>query len=259
MKKKILLSGKNTAVIADMFTQLSDTFELMTSSAIYDDLMIHAKYFQPDLVIYCMSSETKDNLAKMSTFKSSLKKTQTPFAVFGSDEDYAEYTSQAAYSPDLVMLKPLTVLEIRDRILLYFKDIDKAAAEEAQRIAEEKALLKRHILIVDDDPMMLKIIKEQLHDDYIVATAPSGKFALKYLETKTADLILLDYEMPVENGPQVLEKLRDNPSTSEIPVVFLTGVTDREKIANALALKPQGYLLKPIDHEKLMETITKFV
>ena len=114
---------------------------------------------------------------------------------------------------------------------------------------------RKHILVVDDDPIMLKMVKEQLRDAYDVATAISGKIAMKFLERKMTDLILLDYEMPDESGPDVLEKLRENDSTKDIPVVFLTGVSDKSKIQEAIALKPQGYLLKPIDHDKLMATI----
>lgn len=72
-------------------------------------------------------------------------------------------------------------------------------------------------------------------------------------------MILLDYEMPVEKGPEVLVKIRENEQLANIPVVFLTGITDREKIKEALSLKPQGYLLKPIDKEKLVGMIEKFI
>lgn len=102
---------------------------------------------------------------------------------------------------------------------------------------------------------MLKLIKRYLDDTYDVATAINGKVALKFLESKMTNLILLDYEMPEENGPAVLEKLRANPVTSNIPVIFLTGINDRKKIQQVLALKPQGYLLKPVDHGKLIEAI----
>lgn len=141
--------------------------------------------------------------------------------------------------------------------------------EEEQRKKEEeinkKAAKRRengekgHVLVVDDDPLMLKMIKEHLHEEYDVATAINGKVALKFLEKKTTDLILLDYEMPVENGPMVLEKLRGNDATKDIPVIFLTGITEKKKIQKALVLKPQGYLLKPIDHEKLVKTIKKTI
>ena len=63
--------------------------------------------------------------------------------------------------------------------------------------------------------------------------------------------------MPGESGPDVLEKLRENDKTKEIPVIFLTGVTERDKIAQVLVMKPQGYLLKPIDHDKLTDAIDK--
>ena len=68
-------------------------------------------------------------------------------------------------------------------------------------------------------------------------------------------MILLAYEMPIINGGEVLKKLRENPATKDIPVVFLTGVSNRSTIQEVLAMKPQGYLLKPIDSEKLFKVI----
>lgn len=65
--------------------------------------------------------------------------------------------------------------------------------------------------------------------------------------------------MPGEKGPGILEKVRANEATKDIPVIFLTGVSDREKIQEALVLRPQSYLLKPIDREKLIEAITKVI
>ena len=114
-------------------------------------------------------------------------------------------------------------------------------------------------MVIDDDPGMLKIIKEHLHENYDVATAISGKIAYKFLENKKTDLILLDYEMPNENGLQVLQNLRNNEELASIPVLFLTGINDREKIKKVMMMKPQGYLLKPIDKEKLLGTIEQFI
>lgn len=132
--------------------------------------------------------------------------------------------------------------------------------EEKQKLIEEKEehvteIQKKHILVIDDDPMMLKLVNEQLHERYNVATAISGKLAFTFLEKKHTDLILLDYEMPIINGGEVLKKLRENPATKDIPVVFLTGVSNRSTIQEVLAMKPQGYLLKPIDSENLFKVI----
>lgn len=116
---------------------------------------------------------------------------------------------------------------------------------------------KKRILVVDDDAAILRLIKTYLGLTYDVATAISGAVALKYLSSKHVDLILLDYEMPEEKGPEVLEKIRSMDKLKDTPVIFLTGVSDTEKIKKVLVLKPQGYLLKPIDHDKLLESIKK--
>jgi CheY-like chemotaxis protein len=116
-----------------------------------------------------------------------------------------------------------------------------------------------HILVIDDDPRMLRMIKEELHGKYDVATAINGKLAMKFLETKHTDLVLLDYEMPVENGPMVLQKIRAREETKNLPVIFLTGINDREKIQTALSMKPQGYILKPIDLKKLYAAIQNVI
>ena len=113
----------------------------------------------------------------------------------------------------------------------------------------------KRIMIIDDSPGMLKAIKEQLGSDYEVATAISGKIALKYLQNKTVDLILLDYAMPEEDGPAVFEKLLANPKTADIPVIFLTGINDSAMIQKALSLKPKGYMLKPVDKETLLTKV----
>jgi CheY-like chemotaxis protein len=114
---------------------------------------------------------------------------------------------------------------------------------------------RKHILIIDDDIRMLRVLKSHLEGDYDVATAISGAVGLRFLERKTTNLILLDYEMPNMKGPEVLEKLRENDATKDIPVLFLTGAAERDKIRKALSLKPQGYLLKPIDQKTLLHKV----
>lgn len=272
MKYKILLAGKNKTVIDDFFSHLDGNIEPMTSSLRWADLIGHIEYFQPDAFCYCIAYEEIEHINQMVSFKLQLLKNDIPFVVIGSAEDCTEFEKTALGTADLVLRKPLKAATIEEQLIKY---IDELRAEEEQRLEEERQRLeeakrqeeekriaeekarRRHILVVDDDSNMLKLIKEQLAQDYDVATAINGKIALKFLEKKTTDLILLDYEMPVETGPMVLEKLRENDATKDIPVIFLTGISDRTKIKQVLAMKPQGYLLKPIDHEKLMSTLKR--
>lgn len=128
---------------------------------------------------------------------------------------------------------------------------------EGLEIPELVETTRKHILVVDDDVRMLRLIKKYLENNYDVATAINGRVALKFLESKHTDLVLLDYEMPLDNGAAVLEKIRQNPKTKDLPVVFLTGVSSKEKIQEVLQMRPQGYLLKPINKQKLLFTIEK--
>ena len=117
----------------------------------------------------------------------------------------------------------------------------------------------KKILVVDDNPMTLRIIRNQLIDDYVVGCANSGELALKYLTGVNPDLILLDYEMPGMDGAQVLKIVRSSPKTAKIPVVFLTGINDAARIKKVIDLKPQGYLLKPIEKTDLLQSIAKIL
>ncbi len=117
---------------------------------------------------------------------------------------------------------------------------------------------RKNILLVDDDPTFLKLVKGWLSENYRVTIVNSGMQAITYLATNTPDLILLDYEMPVTSGPQVLEMIRSESKTSDIPVIFLTGKGDKESVMKVVSLKPNGYLLKTMKKEELLKSVADF-
>lgn len=118
---------------------------------------------------------------------------------------------------------------------------------------------KRKVMVVDDDAGTLRNIKSMLDDMYDVCIANSGKKALNTISIETPEVILLDYEMPLMNGPETMMAIRQRPEYRDIPIVFLTGVNDRAQITAALALRPDGYLLKPVNREKLFSTIMEIL
>lgn len=281
MRYKVLLVGNNKATIEDMFLHANSILECQSTSIRFDDIVCHLKYFQPHVLVYCMHNETRDTMSQLITIKHTKLERKTPFFLVATQEDCDEMRKMSAEFADVSLIKPITALQIAEKITEYMKrnfSIQEEAApttaplvsaeqqktqellDDIESMFEDAPITSRkHILVVDDDFRMLKLIKRYLDDTYDIATAINGKVALKFLETKMTNLILLDYEMPEENGPAILEKLRANPVTSSIPVIFLTGINDRKKIQQVLMLKPQGYLLKPIDHDKLVETIEKTI
>lgn len=122
----------------------------------------------------------------------------------------------------------------------------------------EAGEFKKSILIVDDDVQYLSMVREWLKGTYKVSMANSGLQALKWLGKNHPDLILLDHEMPVTSGPQVLEMLRNDPETMGIPVMFLTGKGDKESVMKVVALRPEGYFLKTIQKEELLAKLQEY-
>ena len=122
----------------------------------------------------------------------------------------------------------------------------------------EAQSLKKNILLVDDDASFLKMVKDWLSDDYRVTIVSSGMQAITYIAKNRPDLILLDYEMPVTSGPQVLEMIRSEVGTSNLPVFFLTGKGDKESVTKVLSLKPEGYILKSAGKNELVSQIKDY-
>ncbi|MDE7224058.1 MAG: response regulator [Acetatifactor sp.] len=119
--------------------------------------------------------------------------------------------------------------------------------------------VKKNILVVDDSDFMRARIVKLLSKNYTVSEASSSVAAIQSIAVNRPDLIVLDYEMPVCDGRQVLEMIRMEKNTANIPVVFLTGKGDRESIQKVMALKPEGYLLKSLPDEEIKKYIDTFL
>ncbi len=117
---------------------------------------------------------------------------------------------------------------------------------------------KKRILVVDDDAVMLRTMKNWLSKKYDVYMANSGMNAISFLAQNVVDLILLDYEMPVASGLQVFEMIKGEPRTADIPVIFLTAKDDRETVMKVLAAKPEKYLLKTMAPDALIQSVDDF-
>lgn len=114
---------------------------------------------------------------------------------------------------------------------------------------------KQTVLAVDDTLANIDVVKGVLSTDYMVQAAVSGAMALKIIEKKRPDLILLDIMMPDMDGYQVCEKLKSQPETKDIPIIFLTAKTQEEDETKGLSLGAVDYITKPISPPILKERV----
>ncbi|BFM48043.1 HD domain-containing phosphohydrolase [Marinomonas sp. THO17] len=104
----------------------------------------------------------------------------------------------------------------------------------------------KRVLIVDDVPRNIDLLREILSEHYQVQVAKSGRAALDIIAHKTPDIILLDVMMPEMNGFEVCEIIKSNPETADIPVIFLTAVTDVENEIKGFEVGCVDFITKPI-------------
>lgn len=198
------------------------------------------------LVILYLDSENTSDSRFLTYLKDLVLERELCLFLVGEPEEVEEVEE---IIPDeaicKVMLRPLNVNDL-------VSELDEAVRKETEAEARKK------ILIVDDDPTMLRMIKSLLGEKYLVYVAGSGMNAITFLATNKVDLILLDYEMPVISGAKVLEMIRSEVSTQDIPVMFLTAKNDKESVMQVLALKPEKYLLKTMPPEEWMQNIDDF-
>lgn len=121
------------------------------------------------------------------------------------------------------------------------------------------ARYKKHVLVVDDNIILLRTVKDMLEDQYSVSISTSGYQALEMIKRKKPDIILLDYEMPEMNGAEVLQKLHSEEETRDIPVVFFTASARRDTVTMLIKLNPSGYVLKPPNKQNLLNQIEKIL
>ncbi len=338
MNYKILINGRG-ALTKDLLQHASDNVIYLSTSNIWEDIVSHLNYFQPDAYICAYRSDDMF-IAQLESLKDNQGYQNIPFVVVGDADECESFEKEAPYLATMMITKPTSAYMIEHKIIAYIDEQirqraaaqaeyeamlgakDKAKAEAdiraKQEIEEAKKKMelestatpaaskpapeisrnepaprevtakplqtptmdmfikqsasapaaaapvpqappKKHVLVVDDDRNILKMLKAALSADYDVTTMLNGKMAEKYLLTKSADLILLDYEMPVESGPEVFRKLKQDKTKKDIPVIFLTGISDSEKIKEVFSLHPRGYLLKPISVEKLLGTIKDII
>ncbi|MBQ7594318.1 MAG: response regulator [Synergistaceae bacterium] len=167
------------------------------------------------------------------------------FFVIGTQEELDEVIGKKADYVAQMYTRPVDLAELIKRLQKESEAVDK--------LKEFKS-----ILIVDDDATALRSMKSLLSTHYKILVANSGMNAITILAKNKVDLILLDFEMPIVNGPKVLEMIRSDPNTANIPVMFLTAKGDKRSIMEVLRFKPEKYLLKTMLPKDIMDSIDEF-
>jgi diguanylate cyclase (GGDEF)-like protein len=116
-------------------------------------------------------------------------------------------------------------------------------------------MLKERILLVDDDPDILDVLTLTLSEQYDVTLAHDGEEGLKLAQTKSPDLVILDYKMPKLNGHQVCSQLKKDILLRHMPIIMLTGKGDVSDKVSGINAGADDYIVKPFEPQELLARI----
>ncbi|MDR1731299.1 MAG: response regulator [Synergistaceae bacterium] len=114
---------------------------------------------------------------------------------------------------------------------------------------------RKKIVLVDDAPFILKLGRNALMEKYDVFTMPSAAKMFQFLETTRPDLILLDVLMPEMDGYEAIDRLKRDPGTADIPVIFLTSRSNAESELEGLSRGAVDYISKPFSSPLLLKRV----
>lgn len=240
----LLISSTINYMINSIISQLMDHgIEATFAEATVDSVSKMGKKFDG---IMMFADEKMTDESKFLIFIKDLSTEEgLPIFLLGYEEEIEEIMKSI---PNHLIAdkfaRPINVTDIAKKLDNYF--------------AKHNNGTKKKILVVDDSGSTLRMVKGWLEDRYQVILANSGMMAIKYLTQDNPDLVLLDYEMPVIDGKQVLEMIRSESDYSKVPVIFLTSKGDRESILEVMKHKPDGYMLKTMEPADIVKTIDEF-
>jgi CheY-like chemotaxis protein len=133
-----------------------------------------------------------------------------------------------------------------------------ARALPASLSSEARSARRARVLVVDDEPTLVEIVREILESEsYDVVTAASGTQALAEMYRQLPDLVLTDLQMPEMNGLELLQRVRGDLQTAQVPVVFLTVSDNLDTEVKALDLGADDYITKPIERARLLSRVRR--
>lgn len=202
----------------------------------------YVKQYPVDLILLDVEMPLMDGFLTLEQLRNIEECINVPVILVTGHKDKATIINSCLMGVDGYLVKPVD----KDTLINKVNEV-----YESRRTKENK----RTVLLIDDDLPYLKQLNTMLNETYNVVMINSAKLALNYLMKNTPDVIILDYQMPLYNGANVMNMIQRNNVGRPIPIIILSGALDRSALQECYAYKPAACLAKPVTKEVLIENI----
>ena len=251
-RDKIILICAGNEDLAANKDILEPVYEVFSASSIHQLFKILETAI-PDLILLDVDTMGLDGYKALKKLKADVHFADIPIILIAAkDDNFGEDEGLNLGAADY-MTKPFSAQLLLKRVEnhLIIAGKNKATAE--------KGDAKPCILAVDDAPDILKSIFFELRGNYTVFTLPKPEMMESLLQKITPDLFLLDYNMPVLNGFDLIPIIRSFQKHKHTPVIFLTSEGTVDNVSVAIALGACDFIVKPFNPDILREKIAKHI
>jgi CheY-like chemotaxis protein len=195
-----------------------------------------------DLILLDILMPDMDGYQVLETLKADPATREIPVVMLTAVNEIDSVVRSFELGAEDYLTKPFNIPFVKSRIMACLRASQPVDAGAADDIAGA------NILIVDDNAMNRDMLARRLErEGYQITTASGGRAALELISNQPFDLVLLDILMPDLNGYQVLETLKSDPATRDMPVVMLTAVNEVDSLKSCIDLGAEDYLIKPFN------------
>lgn len=241
---KVLLLGTRPQALENIKGLMPSGTQVRTAILSSGSTIMFESVYEPDVIVVYIENINRQRLFGAMDLRENDTYKYLPMLVIGDDNDQEIFAQNVKPGADRRISADAGNDAIKQAIL---------------GVIDLRAKDEKHILVVDDDPVVLKTMRSFLEGHYTVTAVKSGKLALKFLEKQTPDAIILDYMMPDWDGATTFQLIRSKQNGKRIPIIFATGVNDKGKVMECLTLHPQGYIVKPVNKNDLLGKLREIV
>ncbi|NUJ39716.1 response regulator [Pseudoalteromonas sp. 0303] len=222
-----------------------------------------------DIIITELQLPEMDGIELLSNIRADEKLSNIPVVIMSANIEHSEVIRAINSGVSEYVVKPFSGKILCERLIRALDNpIKKSSLQRANKQSKDNAKLEKQsieVLVVDDSIDNIEIISEILCKNYNVRVATSGEKALRICNgDHKPDLILLDIMMPEIDGFEVCKRLKSNPETQHISIIFISAMDQEEEIVRGLELGAVDYITKPVNqsivlarvnvHSRLVET-----
>lgn len=251
--KKILLYGKLNDITKDLNSYLSCFFQVQLCSENPAVAQGMIRINRPDIVIVSLVGLYQIQKAFFDDLQENFY--EIPVITIGTESEKKMFEAYYKKWQFYNLIRPVNNSEIMEKICERLELDEKQLYEEYEKSKDQR----KHILMVDDNIQSLRSMRKMLQKTYRVSVATSATQAMTKMGMEQPDLIILDYDMPICDGKMMLEMIRAEEKLKDIPVIFLTGISDKKHIMDVVELKPAAYFLKPPVYMPIFLEIQKLI